>query len=173
MERQTRQFSGDQRRDGRAGTRSPRLDRNGGEGWSASTKTQELERASARDVVEPEKMFHESLALEKGGERRHISAAVSRSRTIIGPPHWGQDHKEIEGSRVAGLSSPSGAGPAVAGRSGGCPANWKQRGKRAARRRGARKPKWRMRTKPGGSTCSRKRRKNSSTGRVIRRCSLP
>src|ERR1017187_10953132 len=31
------------------------------------------------------------------------------------------------------------------------------------------KPRWRMRTKPGGSTWSRKRRKNSSIARVIRR----
>ena len=34
---------------------------------------------------------------ERGGERKHISAAVSRSRMIIGPPHWGQDQVEVEG----------------------------------------------------------------------------
>jgi len=35
----------------------------------------------------------------------------------------------------------------------------KQSGSKAPRRRCARKPKWRMRTNPGGSTCSRNRRK--------------
>ena len=38
-----------------------------------------------------------------------------------------------------------------------------QSGTSAPRRRLARKPKCRMRTKPRGSTCSKKRRKNSST----------
>ncbi len=40
-------------------------------------------------------------------------------------------------------------------------------GGRVERRRLARKPKWRMRTKPLGSRCSRKRRKNSSSDRVM------
>jgi DNA-binding NarL/FixJ family response regulator len=42
-----------------------------------------------------------------------------------------------------------------------------------ARRRLARKPKWRMRTKPRGSRCSRKRRRNSFTGSVISFFLLP
>src|ERR1035441_3900557 len=50
--------------------------------------------------------------------------------------------------------------------------NWKQSGNSAARLRLARKPKLRMRTKPRGSRWSRKRRRNSSTGRVSRRCLL-
>ena len=49
----------------------------------------------------------------------------------------------------------------------------KQSGSSVARRRLARKPKLRMRTKPHGSRCSRKRRRNSSTGRCIRRFLLP
>ena len=32
-------------------------------------------------------VLHENLAEERGGERRYISAAVSRSKMIIGPPH--------------------------------------------------------------------------------------
>src|ERR1035438_9851985 len=123
---------------------------------------------SNRDAV-----FHASLGRAGGGERKHISAAVSRSRIIMGPPHWGQDHEEVEGNVIdVPLSSSSGSSE-VGGKSVGRPRNWKQRGKRAARRRWARKPKWRMRTKPVGSTWSRKRRKNSSTARVIRRCWLP
>ncbi len=42
-------------------------------------------------------VFHETLAMKSGGERKHISATVSRSRIIMGPPHWGQDQGEIEG----------------------------------------------------------------------------
>jgi hypothetical protein len=44
--------------------------------------------------------------------------------------------------------------------------NCLESGTSAPRRRLARKPKYRMRTKPRGSTCSKKRRKNSSTGNV-------
>ena len=45
-------------------------------------------------------------------------------------------------------------------------------GKVVARLRLARKPKLRMRTKPLGSRCNRKRRKKSSSGRVSSFCSL-
>src|SRR5260370_4226063 len=38
------------------------------------------------------------------------------------------------------------------------------------RRRPARKPKCRIRTKPRGSTCSKNRRRNSSTGKARTRC---
>src|SRR5205807_995614 len=41
-----------------------------------------------------------------------------------------------------------------------------------ARRRLAKKPKWRIRTKPCGSRCKRKRLKNSSTGRGSNFCLL-
>ena len=40
----------------------------------------------------------------------------------------------------------------------------KQSGSEARRRRCARNPKWRMRTNPGGSACSRNQRRNSLTG---------
>ena len=91
----------------------------------------------------------------------------------MGPPHWGQAHVEVEGGWVEPPSSSPGWGSGTGGKSAGRPRSWKQSGKRAARLRWARKPKWRMRTKPGGRTWSRKRRKNSSTARVIRRCWLP
>jgi hypothetical protein len=72
--------------------------------------------------------------------------------TIIGPPHLGQDQRSL--------------GPAVEASGSVCdaaPSSWKQSGKVVARLRLARKPKFRIRTKPSGSRCSRKRRKNSST----------
>ena len=84
--------------------------------------------------------LHENLAEERGGERKHISA-VRRSRMIIGPPHWGQDQVEVEGGGVEQPSSSPGGGPGTAGKSVGRPRSWKQRGKSAARRRWARKPK--------------------------------
>ncbi len=118
-------------------------------------------------------VFHASLVRAGGGERRRISAAVSRSRIIMGPPHWGQGHEQGEGGVFGAPSSPPGGSSGVGGKLVGRPRSWKQTGKSALRRRWARKPKWRMRTKPGGSTWSRKRRKNSSTARVIRRCWLP
>ena len=49
------------------------------------------------------------------------------------------------------------------------PSSRKHSGNRVARLRLARKPKLRMRTKPGGSRWSRKRRRNSSTARVMSR----
>jgi hypothetical protein len=80
-------------------------------------------------------VLHENLAEERGGERKHISAAVRRSKIIIGPPHLGQDQVEVDGCRVEQLSSSPGGSSDAAGKSVGRPRNWKQRGKRAARRR--------------------------------------
>src|SRR5216117_3680874 len=62
------------------------------------------------------------------------------------------------------------AGEAVCAAGGGdCWSNREQRGRSAARLRFARNPKLRMRIKPRGSRCRRKRRRNSSTGRVTSR----
>src|SRR5713101_3369306 len=108
--------------------------------------------------------WRESLhaaAVTSGGERSWISAAVSLSTTIIVPPHLGQDQRSL--------------GPVVEISCSVCdaaPSSWKQSGKVVARLRLARKPKFRIRTKPSGSTCNRKRRKNSSRDRVINFCSL-
>src|SRR5450631_2932471 len=53
------------------------------------------------------------------------------------------------------------------------PSSCRHSGNRVARLRLARNPKLRMRTKPGGSRWSRKRRRNSSTDRVMSRFLLP
>ena len=98
-----------------------------------------------------------------GGERSWSCAAVNRSMTTIGPPHLGQRHRGWVVDAVEGSDSACG-GSAWRAR--------KHSGKRAARLRLARKPKLRMRTKPLGSRCSRKRRRNSSSERVITFCSL-
>src|SRR5271165_3808794 len=71
--------------------------------------------------------------------------------------------------------SAEGYGRSAAGEAVGCKVSaelWskrKQSGRSVARCRLARKPKLRMRTKPRGSKCSRKRRRNSSTESVISR----
>ena len=80
-------------------------------------------------------VLHENLAEERGGERKHISTSVRRSKIIIGPPHLGQDQVEVDGCRVEPLSSSPGGSSDADGKSVGRPRNWKQRGKRAARRR--------------------------------------
>ena len=111
--------------------------------------------------------FHATSVTWCGGERSWIWAAVSLSMTTMGPPQLGQSQRGLGRSveaRVAdGLASVcGGAEPRVC----------KQSGSRVARRRLARKPKWRMRTKPLGSTCNRKRRRNSSSARVSNFCWL-
>ena len=102
-----------------------------------------------------------AAAVTTGGDRSWISAAVSLSTIIIGPPHLGQDQRSL-GPEVETSWSVGGAALS----------SWKQSGKVVARLRLARKPKLRMRTKPSGSRCNRKRRKNSSRDRVINFCSL-
>jgi hypothetical protein len=67
---------------------------------------------------------------------------VNRSTTAIGPPHLGQRHRSCVVGAVEVFDSCFGG------------VTWravKHRGKRVARFRLARKPKWRMRTKPLGS----------------------
>src|SRR5271156_4875623 len=100
-----------------------------------------------------------------GGERSRSCAAESRSTTCMVPPQTGQFQ--------------TGSGCSVDGDAGGAavfselPRSRKHSGNRVARLRLARNPKLRMRTKPGGSTWSRKRRRNSSTARVMSRFLLP
>src|SRR6266404_2029679 len=83
------------------------------------------------------------------------------STTAIGPPHLGQDQRSL-GLAVEACCSVCGVPPS----------SWKESGKVVDRLRLARKQKLRMRTKPSGSRCNRKRRKNSSRDRVINFCSL-
>ena len=54
--------------------------------------------------------FHEFLARGRGGERRAIWAPLSRSKMIMGPPHWGQVQGEGGGVVAAGTSPFPGAG---------------------------------------------------------------
>src|SRR5579864_843453 len=74
-----------------------------------------------------------------GGERSWSCAAVNRSTTTIGPRHLGQRHSGCARGAVEASDSFFGG---VAWRAA------QHRGSRAARLRLARKPKWRMRTKP-------------------------
>ena len=100
-----------------------------------------------------------------GGERSSSSAAEIRSTMRMVPPQHGQHQVEL--CRVGETAFAGGACSLARSNS------WKQMGSRLARRRLARKPKWRMRTKRRGSRCSRKRRRNSSTGSVISFFLLP
>ena len=123
-----------------------------------------LQVRGSTERARSEWVFHGAVPTRKGGERSWIWAAVSLSMTTIGPPHWGQSQSGFDclASAAVGLDCD------------GCsaPSSGKQSGRRAARRRLARKPKWRMRTKPLGSVCNRKRRRNSSSARLINLCSL-
>ena len=76
-----------------------------------------------------------------------------------------------EKGREVGIGSGAGRTGAERGEPCGvCAA--KHSGSRVERRRLARRPKWRIRTKPLGSRCNRKRRRNSSSAKVISFCSL-
>src|SRR5215475_15975306 len=83
-------------------------------------------------------------------------AGESRSTTIIGVEQIG--HRKD--ARAGGDGSKALA-------SVGCGNSCRANRSRAARLGPARNPKERMRTKPRGSVCSRKRRRNSSAERVI------
>ena len=106
--------------------------------------------------------FHATATRQaEGGERRRSCTAVRRSSNCIGPPQCGHCHSPscwIAGCRFAS-SGPLGGGSAAI--------SCRHNGRSIERRRVLRMPKWRMRTKPRGRTCKRKRRRNSSTGKLI------
>src|SRR5664280_2905406 len=109
--------------------------------------------------------LHAGHRCGRGGERSRSCAEESRSTTCIVPPQTGQFQSE----RV--LSVDCDAGVAVS-----CsnpPSSCRHSGSTVARLRLARKPKLRIRTNPGGSRWSRKRRRNSSTSRIMSRFLLP
>src|SRR6202167_5568639 len=81
------------------------------------------------------------------------------------PPHTGQFQSELTCSVDGGVAEAAILCEQASSR--------KHSGNRVARFRLARNPKLRMRTKPGGSRWSRKRRRNSSTARVMSRFLLP
>jgi hypothetical protein len=109
---------------------------------------------------------HAAVGSKSGGARKRSCKAVKRSRRSIGPLHRG--HSQVGWawcSRLAVLSWMGSADNASSSR--------KQTGRSLDRLRVLRGPKCRMRTKLGGNTCSRKRRKNSLTCKLIRRFLLP
>jgi hypothetical protein len=106
--------------------------------------------------------FHAAHQLA-GGDRSSSSAADRRSIRCMSPPQSGHFQRECgrgaAGARLAGARCLSSS-------------RRKQTGSSCDRCRLARKPKWRMRTNPGGNKCSRNRRRNSSTERVMMRLRL-
>ena len=90
---------------------------------------------------------------------------MNLSTTIIDPPQIGQvEPDELLSGMVGGERAREPELSAIRRR---------HSGNRADRRRFANNPKKRMRTKPRGKTCSRKRRRNSSAARVINRLLFP
>ena len=98
---------------------------------------------------------HAAVGNRSGGARRRSCNAVNRSRSSIGPLHRGHD-------QVVRVSQSS-AVVFLIGFATAAPSSRKHTGRSVERLRVLRKPKWRMRTKPCGSTCSKNRRKNSLT----------
>jgi len=94
-----------------------------------------------------------SAPAEMRRDRRRSCAAETRSTTCMVPPQRGQFRTEW-GARPASWC--------LLQADQICWSNRKQSGRSSARRRLARKPKLRMRTKPRGSRCSRKRRTSAS-----------
>ena len=106
--------------------------------------------------------FHASARwCSQGGERSRNCAAVKRSSNCIGPPQSGHRHSPsyLMPGRVRASGRPCGGGSAWMSR--------RHTGSSTERWRVLRIPKCRIRTKPLGSTCKRKRRRNSSSGRLI------
>ena len=99
------------------------------------------------------------------GDRSRSCWAVSFSTSTIGPPQQGQ--RQV--ARVAVLTGSTTDELESAEVVSNC---W-HKGNSFERRRLARKPKLRMRTKPRGNTCRKNRRRNSSAGMVIFRLRLP
>ena len=83
-------------------------------------------------------------ALVDGGERSASCRAVSRSTRTIGPPQVGQTHIAAGSGAVVEM--------VVAADTGVSASSCLHNGTSAPRRRLARKPKWRIRTKPRGRT---------------------
>ena len=104
----------------------------------------------------------QDVSLKSRFDSARICWAVSLSMTIIGPPQSGQVQVPRVGCGAVGGEGECGRG--LVSRV------WRHRVNNPARRRLARKPKERMRTKPRGSVCSRNRRRNSSAVTVMSRC---
>ena len=99
---------------------------------------------------------------ESKKHREWSSCGVMRLRIVIKAPQRGQCQVEPDSEGVSGGDS-----EATEARS------WRQSASRSVRKRLARNPKWRMRTKPFGNMCRKKRRRNSMAWSVITRDLLP
>src|SRR5260370_33466789 len=106
-----------------------------------------------RDYELSTRLFH-------SGDRRRICLAVSFSMGLVVPPQHGHGQVVAGGGVVVGIAE-RGRGASASTR--------RLTAMYSRRRRADRKPKWRMRTKPRGNTCSRNRRRNSSVVTVILR----
>ena len=100
-----------------------------------------------------------------GGERGSSWAEESRSTTRMVPLQSGHLGRVTDGLGSSAVTS-------GLVRSAELPSRLKQSGSSLLRWRLARKPKLRMRTKPRGSRWSRKRRRNSSAGKLMTRFRL-
>jgi hypothetical protein len=106
--------------------------------------------------------FHRVTAARNGGERESISVAVKRSTIIMAPPHRGQvPTAGAGGSAEDRLLRADGLGR-------GCEQLEAERQESGPLAVGE-KPEVSNANKARGSRWSRKRRRNSSTGRVSRR----
>jgi hypothetical protein len=119
--------------------------------WNASiiaAKNRIFPSPRQTDIFYRLTQFKDSLPQAKyaGGGRGCHFGALTRKTTIIEPSHFGHfQSPEVSPCKSSFISTP-----------GSAPRHWKQSGRRAPRRRLARKPKFRMRTKPFGSRCNRK-----------------
>ena len=105
--------------------------------------------------------YEVSATFSRSTGLRRICRGVSFSMSAILPPQRGQSHPhEVLGSEFLG---------AVEGARGQGSSNCRQSGRSSRRRRFARKPQKRMRTKRRGKVWSRNRRRNSSAVTVISR----
>jgi len=108
-------------------------------GWKGDTLRPEALKCAEGAVCG--RVVHAAV-VRSGVERSWSCAAVNRSTTTIAPPHLGQRHSDCA---VGGVDVSDSLFGGVAWRVA------KHRGSMVARFRLARKPKWRMRTKPLGS----------------------
>src|SRR6266851_9103290 len=93
------------------------------------------------------------------------SAPVCRKAALIGPPQQGQRQVTRDAVLLGFTADELELGDAAS--------SSRHKGNSFERRRLARKPKLRMRTKPHGNTCKKNRRRNSSACIVIFRLRLP
>src|SRR5882672_7490482 len=138
-----------------------RLGSSGKKGWVDGRGTRGLGAVKHAGFSGRSERFHAAAMSRDGGERSWIWAAVHLSTTIIGPPQLRQVQRGLGCLAAETTGSICGCGSALS--------TCRQSGSRVDRRRLARKPKLRMRTKPFGR-CSKKRHKKSSSGKVISFC---